>query len=66
MAVRVTVADPTTHRCDVLALSVFAAPARLEGVAAKIDQALGGLLARALHDERFTGEPGKVFFLHTL
>jgi len=42
------------------------APGRLEAVAAKIDQALGGLLARALHDERFTGEAGKVFMLHTL
>jgi leucyl aminopeptidase len=66
VAVRVTVADPTAHRCDVLVLGVYAAPARLEGVAAKIDQALGGLLVRALQDERFTGELGKVFVLHTL
>jgi len=66
VAVRVTVADPTAHRCDVLVLGAYAAPARLEGIAAKIDQALGGLLARALQDERFSGEPGKVFVLHTL
>ncbi|MDR7418764.1 MAG: leucyl aminopeptidase [Armatimonadota bacterium] len=66
MTVRVTVADPIAHRCDALAVGVFAAPGRLEGIAAKIDQALGGVLARALHDERFTGEPGKVFILHTL
>ncbi len=66
MTVRVTVADPTVHRCDALVVGVFAAPGRLEGIAAKIDQALGGLLARALHDERFTGEAGKVFMLHTL
>jgi leucyl aminopeptidase len=66
VTVRVTVADPTTHRCDVLTVGVFAAPGRLEGVAAKIDQALGGLLAKTLHDERFSGEAGKVFMLHTL
>jgi leucyl aminopeptidase len=61
----VTVADSTAHRCELLAVGVFAAPGRLEGVAAKVDQALGGLLARALHDEHFTGDVGKVFVLHT-
>jgi leucyl aminopeptidase len=66
VTVRVTVADPTAHRCDLLAVGVFAAPGRLEGIAAKVDQALGGLLAKALHEERFTGEVGKVFVLHTL
>jgi leucyl aminopeptidase len=66
VTVRVIVADPIAHRCDALAVGVFAAPGRLEGIAAKIDQALGGLLAKALHDERFTGELGKVFVLHTL
>jgi leucyl aminopeptidase len=66
VTVRVTVADPMVHRCEVLAVGVFAAPARLEGLAAKLDQALGGVLAKALHDERFTGELGKVFLLHTL
>lgn len=65
MTVRVTVADPTTHRCDVLAVGVFGAPGRLEGIAAKVDQALAGHLARVLHDERFTGEVGKVVILHT-
>jgi leucyl aminopeptidase len=62
----VTVADPTAHRCDVLAIGVHAAPSRLEGIAAKIDQALGGLLAKTLHEERFTGDTGRVFVLHTL
>ena len=65
MTVRVTVADPTTHRCDVLAVGVFSAPARLEGIAAKMDQALGGHLARALQEERFTAEVGKVLVLYT-
>lgn len=65
MIVRVTVADPTAHRCDVLALGVFSGPARLEGIAARMDQALGGLLARALHEEHITGEVGKVAFFHT-
>jgi leucyl aminopeptidase len=37
----------------------------LEGVAAKVDHALGGLLARALQEERFSGEPGHVFMFHT-
>jgi leucyl aminopeptidase len=50
----------------VLAVSVFSGPARLEGTAAKVDQAMGGLLARALQEERFSGEFGKVFVLHTL
>lgn len=65
MTVRVTVADPIAHRCDVLALGVFGGPSRLEGIAAKVDHALGGLLARVLHEERFTAEAGKVVFLHT-
>lgn len=65
MTVRVTVAEPTAHRCDVLALGVHAAPGRLEGVAAKVDQALGGLLAKALQEEHFTAEAGKVFIFHT-
>lgn len=65
MTVRVAVAEPTAHRCDVLALGAFSTPSRLEGVAAKVDHALGGLLARALQEERFTGEPGKVFMFHT-
>lgn len=66
MTVRVTVADPIAYRCDALAVGVFSSPARLEGTAAKVDQAMGGLLARALHEERFSGEFGKVFVLHTL
>lgn len=66
MTVRVTVADPVAYRCDVLAVGVFSSPSRLEGTAAKVDQAMGGLLARALHEERFSGEFGKVFVLHTL
>ncbi|OFX30029.1 MAG: hypothetical protein A2Z07_13060 [Armatimonadetes bacterium RBG_16_67_12] len=66
MTVRVTVADPVAYRCDVLAVGVFSSPGRLEGTAAKVDQAMGGLLARALHEERFSGEFGKVFVLHTL
>jgi leucyl aminopeptidase len=37
----------------------------LEGVAVKVDHALGGLLARALQEERFSGEPGHVFIFHT-
>ncbi len=65
MTVRVAVAEPTAHRCDVLALGAFSTPGRLEGIAAKVDHALGGLLARALQEERFTGEPGKVFMFHT-
>jgi len=65
VAVRVLVADPLTHRCDALAVGVFAAPGRLEGVAAKIDQALGGHLVRILTEERFTGEVGKVLVVHT-
>ncbi len=65
MTVRVVVADPTAHRCDVLAIGVFAGPARLEGIAARMDQALGGMLARALHEEHFTAEIGKVVFFHT-
>lgn len=65
MTVRVTVADPTAHRCDVLALGVFGGPARLEGIAAKVDHALGGLLARVLHEEQFTAEAGQVVFVHT-
>lgn len=66
MTVRVTVADPIAYRCDALAVGVFSSPGRLEGTAAKVDQAMGGLLARALHEERFSGEFGKVFVLHTL
>ncbi len=65
MTVRVVVADPTTHRCDVLAIGVFSTPGRLEGLGAKVDQALGGYLARAMQEERFTGEAGTVMIVHT-
>ncbi|MBI3997440.1 MAG: leucyl aminopeptidase [Armatimonadetes bacterium] len=65
MTVRVIVADPLTHRCDVLAVGIFSAPGRLEGIAAKVDQALGGHLVRTLQEERFAGELGKVLVVHT-
>ncbi len=65
MTVRVVVADPMTHRTDLLAIGVFSTPGRLEGLGAKADQALGGHLARALQDERFTGEVGTVLVVHT-
>lgn len=65
MTVRVTVADPTAYRCDAVAIGVFSDQPHLDGTAARMDHALGGQLARAIEEERFTGEVGKVLVVHS-
>ncbi len=64
MTVRVAVADPTAYRCDAMVVGVFSDQPHLDGTAARIDHALGGQLTRAMEEERFTGDAGKVLVIH--
>lgn len=56
---------PELCACDALVVGVYAGGAPLEGAAAKVDQALGGLLSSVLAEERFKAKPGHTFVLHT-
>jgi leucyl aminopeptidase len=67
-------ARPTLdHATDLLALAVFDDQLSLVASASSdttmglrtLDVALGGLLARAMADERFRGKPGQILSLHT-
>ncbi|MBI2247020.1 MAG: leucyl aminopeptidase [Armatimonadetes bacterium] len=56
---------PERCACDALVVGAYAEGAPLEGAAAKVDQALGGLLSSVLAEERFKAKPGHTFVLHT-
>lgn len=56
---------PETCACDMLALGVFKDSPRLEGTAAKIDAALGGMLSTVLAEERFEAKPTHGLILHS-
>ncbi len=56
---------PEACPCDVLALGFFKDTERLDGVAAKVDGALGGLLTQVLADEHFEGVPNRTLLVHT-
>ncbi len=56
---------PATCPCGVLALGIFKDTQRLKGVAAKVDEALGGLLTEILTEERFEAVPNRTLLVHT-
>lgn len=56
---------PESCACDAVAVGVYADGTPLEGAAAKVDQALKGLLPSVLAEEHFKGKPGQTFVLHT-
>jgi leucyl aminopeptidase len=61
----VAVETPETFACDALGVGIFADGGGLEGAAARVDKALGGLLSAVLAEEKFDGKPGHVLLLHT-
>jgi leucyl aminopeptidase len=56
---------PESVACDALALPVVEDRRELEGAAARVDRALGGVLAAAIAEERFEGNVGATLVLHT-
>lgn len=56
---------PEAFPCDALGLDTFQDGGPLEGVAARIDRAIGGALAAVLAEEKFEAKPGRTLLLHT-
>lgn len=56
---------PESCPCDAIGLGIPAGGGPLEGAAAKLDHALGGLLSTVLTEEHFEAKPGKTLVLHT-
>jgi leucyl aminopeptidase len=54
----------TEAGADVLVVERYAGETRLPAEAARVDRALGGLLGRALAEERFEGKVGETTHLH--
>ncbi len=65
MEFSITMKAPESSPCDALALGVFKDAGRLEGVAAKVDAALGGALSKILAEERFGAQPSNALVVHT-
>jgi leucyl aminopeptidase len=56
---------PADLRVDLLAIACDDDAVTESAPVAALDQALGGTLRRAIHDERFRGKPGQTLVLHT-
>jgi leucyl aminopeptidase len=56
---------PEGVACDALVVGIFQDVGPGEGAAARVDKALGGLLAASLTEERFEGKVAKTTVLHT-
>ena len=56
---------PESTACDALVVGIFQDVGPAEGAAARVDKALGGLLAAALTEERFEGKLATTAVLHT-
>lgn len=61
----VSTVGPESILCDALAVAVYENERELDGAAARVNTALGGLLASAMAEERFQAKPGRTFVLHT-
>jgi leucyl aminopeptidase len=64
MKLTVTAGPLTDAAGDVLVLERYAGESGLGPDAQRVDRVLGGLLGRALTDERFEGRPGETAYLH--
>lgn len=51
--------------CDAVAVGVFQQERELDGAAARVDRALGGLLGSVIAEEHFEAKPAKTLVLHT-
>lgn len=65
MEVVISTEAAETCACDALALEIFSDGNTFEGVAAKVDKALGGLLSAVLAEERFEAKPASTLMIHT-
>jgi leucyl aminopeptidase len=65
MEIVTAAAAPEGFACDALVVAIFQDLGLADGPAARVDKALGGLLAAALAEERFDGKPSKTTVLHT-
>jgi leucyl aminopeptidase len=65
MDVVTAAASPESFACDALVVGIFQDVGPADGPAARVDKALGGVLAAALAEERFEGKPAKTTVLHT-
>jgi len=65
MEIITSTAAPESVPCDALVVGIFQDVGPTEGAAARVDKALGGVLAASLAEERFEGKPAKTTVLHT-
>jgi len=61
----VSLEAPEVFACDAIGVGIFADGGALEGPAARIDKALGGLLSAVLAEEKFEGKPGRTLVVQT-
>lgn len=65
MEFAVSLDSPETVACDALGVGIFADGGALDGPAARVDKALGGLLSAVLAEEKFDARPGHTLVVHT-
>jgi len=56
---------PEALACDALGVGIAADSPALDGAAARVDKALGGLLSTVLAEEKFDGKLGSTLVVHT-
>lgn len=56
---------PELFPCDALGIGIFAGGGPLEGPAARVDKALGGLLSAVIAEEKFEAKPGRTLVVQT-
>src|SRR3989442_10602237 len=61
----VSLAAPEALACDALGVGIAADSPALDGAAARVDKALGGLLSTVLAEEKFDGKLGSTLVVHT-
>jgi len=65
MEFAVSTEGPESIACDALAVPVFAGGREVDGTAARVDRALGGMLSAVLGEEKFEAKPARTLVLHT-
>jgi len=61
----ISLEPPEAFACDALGIGIFAGGGALEGPAARVDKALGGLLSAVLAEEKFEGKLGRTLVVQT-
>ena len=65
MEFSISLEPPEAFACDALGIGIFAGGGALEGPAARVDKALGGLLSAVLAEEKFEGKLGRTLVVQT-